>query len=214
MNPAFRCFGTSMVLAFLAGCVSMFSGVIFSPTDGDIQASGKTLAIVAATNNDMTVAVVDSMAAAFSRNSTFKVLPPKQTAQRIPGYPQEIKGPYNSAYVTIDIDFSKTDSKKVREIMKKVGTDYAYVIWIPVGSSRTASAEGAAASGEGRQYHAVAQLFKGPDAKVVGQGRFDVTAVRYVPGAKVSAEHMREAVANTTDTVSTVIAEKTGALKK
>jgi len=41
-----------------------------------------------------------------------------------------------------------------------------------------------------------------------------VTAVRYVPGAKVSAGHMREAVANTTDSVSQVIAEKTGTLKK
>ena len=206
--------GAILVLAVLAGCVSMVSGIIFSPVNGDIQAGGKTLAIVAATNNDMTLAIVDSMAEAFRRNSTFKVLPAKQTAQRIPGYPQEIKGPYNSAYVTIDIDFSKTDSKKVREIMKKVGTDYAYVIWIPVGSSRTASADGAATSGEGKQWHAVAQMFKGPDAKVVGQGRFDVTAVRYVPGAKVTAEHMREAVANTAEGVSQVIAEKTGTLKK
>jgi hypothetical protein len=206
--------GALLGLAVLAGCVSMFSGLIFSPVNGDIQAGGKTLAIVAATDNDMTLAVVDSMAEAFSRNSTFKVLPAKQTAQRIPGYPQQIKGPYNAAYVTIDIDFSKTDIKKVREIMKKVGTDYAYVIWIPTGSSRTASAEGAATSGEGKQWHAVAQMFKGPEAKVVGQGRFDVTAVRYVPGAKVSAEQMREAVANTTDTVSQVIADKTGTLKK
>ena len=214
MRSSPRYQGALLVLAVLAGCVSMFSGLIFSPVDGDIQANGKTLAIVAATNNDMTLAIVDSMAEAFSRNSTFRVQPAKQTAQRIPGYPQEIKGPYNSAYVTIDIDFSKTDSKKVREIMKKVGTDYAYVIWIPVGSSRTASADGAATSGEGKQWHAVAQMFKGPEAKVVGQGRFDVTAVRYVPGAKVSAEHMREAVANTTESVSQVIAEKTGTLKK
>ncbi len=205
--------GTCLILMVLAGCVSMFSGLIFSPTNGDIQAGGRTLAIVAGTDNDMTSSVVVSMAAAFSRNSTFRVQPPKQTAQRIPGYPQQIKGPYNSAFVTIDIDFSKTDIKKVRELMKKVGTDYAYVIWVPTGSSRTASADGAASSGEGRQYHAVAQLFMGPDAKVVGQGRFDVTAVRYVPGTKVSAEHMREAVANTTETVSSVIAEKTGTLK-
>jgi len=214
MRSSPRYQGALLVLAALAGCVSMFSGLIFSPVDGDIQANGKTLAIVAATNNDMTLAIVDSMAEAFSRNSTFRVQPAKQTAQRIPGYPQEIKGPYNSAYVTIDIDFSKTDIKKVREIMKKVGTDYAYVIWIPVGSSRTASADGAATSGEGKQWHAVAQMFKGPEARVVGQGRFDVTAVRYVPGAKVSAEHMREAVANTAEGVSQVIAEKTGTLKK
>lgn len=214
MRSLLRHQGALLVLAVLGGCLSMFSGLIFSPVNGDIQAGGKTLAIVAATNNDMTLSIVDSMAEAFSRNSTFKVQPAKQTAQRIPGYPQEIKGPYNSAYVTIDIDFSKTDIKKVREIMKKVGTDYAYIIWIPVGSSRTASADGAATSGEGRQWHAVAQMFMGPEARVVGQGRFDVTAVRYVPGAKVSAEHMREAVANTAEGVSQVIAEKTGTLKK
>jgi len=169
MKASLRNSGALLVLAVLAGCVSMFSGLIFSPVNGDIQASGKTLAIVAATGNDMTIAIADSMAEAFSRNSTFKVLPAKQTAQRIPGYPQQIKGPYNSAFVTIDIDFTKTDIKKVREIMKKVGTDYAYVIWIPVGSSRTASADGAATSGEGKQWHAVAQMFKGPDARVVGQ---------------------------------------------
>jgi len=34
------------------------------------------------------------------------------------------------------------------------------------------------------------------------------------PVAKVSAEHMREAVASTTDTISMVIAEKTATLKK
>lgn len=214
MRSSIRCLAASLVLAVLTGCVGMVSGIIFSPTSGDIQASGKTLAIVAGIDNDMTIAVVDSMAAAFSRNSTFKVLPARHTAQRIPGYPQQIKGPYNSAYLSVGIDFSKTDIKKVREIMKSVGTDYVYIIWVPTGSTRTASVQGGGTSGEGKQYHAVAQLFKGPDAKVAGQGRFDVTAVRYIPGAKVSAEHMREAVENTTDTVSSVIAGKTGTLKK
>ncbi len=63
-------------------------------------------------------------------------------------------------------------------------------------------------------YHAVAKLFKSPDVNVLGQGTFDVTVARYVPGANVSAEHMRETVVNTKDTISTVMTEKTATLKK
>lgn len=193
----------------LTACVSMLSGLIYSSVGDEVKASGKSIAVVAGVDNDMNVAVAESMAEALSRNSTFKVLPSKQVAQRIAGYPQKIKGPYNSAYLSLDIDFTKTDIKKVREIVKRVGTEFVYVIWVPTGSSRTASAAGAGTSGEAKQYHAVAQMFRGPGAKVVGQGKFDVTAVRYLPYAKVSDEDLRKAVASTTDTVSSIIAEKT-----
>ena len=105
MQAALR-FLPLVVLALLTGCVSMFSGFMFSPTGGDINANNKTIAVVAGVDNDMNVAVAESMADALARNSNFKVMPAKQVAKRIAGYPQLIRGPYNSADITIDINYS------------------------------------------------------------------------------------------------------------
>lgn len=197
----------------LTACVSMLSGFIYSPVGQTVEASGKTVAVIAGVDNVMNVAVAESMAEALSRNTTFKVLPSKQVEQRLDGYPQKINGPYSSAYLSIDIDFTKTDIRKVKQIMKKLGTEYVYVIWVPTGYSRTASAAGAGTSGEAKQYRAVAQMFQASDAKIVGQGKFDITAVRYLPYAKVSDEDLKKAVSSTTETVSLIIADKTKTAK-
>ncbi len=170
---------------------------------------------MAGVDNDMNIAVAESMAEALVRNSTFKVMPAKQVAQRVAGYPQQIKGPYNSADITIDINYSKTDLQKVKEIMRKLGTDYAYVIWAPTGYSRTVVDRNTSGmSGKSKIYPAVAQLFQGPDAKVVGQGRFDVAAVKYVPFTAASDDDVKDAVEYTTEIVSKYVAEKSGALKR
>ncbi|MBI1921320.1 MAG: hypothetical protein HYS23_09610 [Geobacter sp.] len=204
-----------VVLTVLTGCVSMFSGFMFSPTAGEINADNKSIAVVAGVDNDINIAVTESMTEALARNSTFKVMPAKQVTKRVTGYPQQIKGPYNSAHITIDIDYSKTDLQKVKEIMKKLGTDYAYVIWAPTGYSRTAISQGTGGvSGSAAVYPAVAQLFQGPDAKVVGQGRFDVTSVKYVPLTSPSEDDVKNAVHYTTEIISKIVAEKSGALKR
>jgi hypothetical protein len=105
--------------------------------------------------------------------------------------------------------------KKVQDIMKKLGTDYAYVIWIPTSYSRTVTSQGTGAtSGEGRSYSAVAQMFEGPAAKVIGQGKFSVTASKILPGARVSNKDLQDAIQNTTETVAEIIAQKTGTLKQ
>lgn len=206
--------GIMACLAFLffTGCVSMFNGLMFSPPNGEeLHADGKTLAVVAGVDNEMNIAVAESMAEALSRNSTFKVMPSKQLAQRISGYPQQIQGPYNSAYTAIDINYAKTDIDKVRAIMKKLRTDYVYVIWTPTGYSRTVADRGTGGvSGTSKIYRSVAQMFEGPDAKVVGQGRFDVAAVKYIPLTTASDEDVKEAVSYTTEIVSKAIAERSG----
>lgn len=214
MQAALR-FLPLVVLAALTGCVSMFSGFMFSPTGGDINANNKTIAVVAGVDNDMNVAVAESMADALARNSTFKVMPAKEVAKRISGYPQLIRGPYNSADITIDINYSKTDLKKVKEIMKKLGTDYAYVIWAPTGHSRTAiNRNTSGVSGTAKVFPAVAQMFQGVGAKVVGQGRFDVAAVKYIPFTTASDEDVKDALNDATEIVSKIVAEKSGALKQ
>lgn len=203
-----------VALVSLTGCVSMFSKFIFSPTEGELDAGGKTIAVVAGLDNDMSIAVAESMGEALSRNSTLRVLPSKQIERRIQGYPQQIKGPYNSAYLTIDINYEKTDIAKVKTLMKKLGTDYVYVIWVPGGYSRTTISETGGRSGTSKLFPAVAQMFAGPDAKVVGQGRFDVSAVKYIPFTTASDEDVKTAVADTTETVSKIVAENSKALKR
>ncbi len=204
-----------VVLAVLTGCVSMMSGLMFSPTGGEINANNKSIAVVAGVDTDMNIALAESMAEALARNSTFKVMPAKQVAQRITGYPQQIDGPYNSAHITIDINYSKTDLQKVKEIMKKLGTNYAYVIWAPTGYSRqVVDRNTGGVSGKSKIYPAVAQLFQGPDAKVVGQGRFDVSAIKYIPFATATDKDVKEALNDTTETISKIVAEKSGALKR
>lgn len=215
MNAVARGFVIVMTTVMLSGCVAMVSGFIFSPTNGDVKGKGRTIAVVAGVDNQLNVAVAESMAEALSRNSTFKVMPPKQVAQRIKGYPQEIIGPYKSAYMEIDVDYSKTDAKKAAEILKKTGTDYVYIIWMPTGYSRNlADANGFTMSrGAAKSFPAVAQLFAKPDAKVVAQGRFSVTASKAIPLSSVSDEEVKDALKNTTETVSKIVAEKSGAAK-
>lgn len=216
MNSVVRGFVVVTFMVMLSGCMAMFSGLIFSPTNGEVKGEGKTIAVVAGVNNEMTVAVAESMAEALSRNSTFQVMPPKQVAQRLKGYPQEIKGPYNGAYMEIDVNWSKTDMKKAAEILKKTGTDYVYIIWMPTGYSRDlVDKNGLTMSrGAAKSFPAVAQLFAKPEAKVAAQGRFSVTASKTIPLFSVSEEEVREAMGNTTEAVSKIIAEKSGAGKR
>ncbi len=208
-----RLAAVALVLLFI-GCVSMFSGMIFSTPNGEVNAKGKTVAVVPAFDTDMTVAVAQSMTRSLAKTSTFKVMPAGSVKQRIGDFPPLIKGPWTSAEMTIDEDYTKTDFKKVKEVMKKLGTEYAYFIWSPTGYSRTASKAGAGTSGEGRVYWCIAQLFQGPNAKVVGQGKFTVTSTRAVPGATVSDKEIQEAIVNTTDTVAKIIEEKTKTIKE
>ncbi|MER3423464.1 MAG: hypothetical protein C4293_09765, partial [Nitrospiraceae bacterium] len=75
------------------------------------------------------------MTEGLEKNSRFHVLSQKQVAQAVPHYPQHIKGPYNSAYLEIDVGYSKTDVGKIGEIQKRLGVDYLYVLWAPTTTS-------------------------------------------------------------------------------
>lgn len=214
MNPVVRAVVVLMLGVVSSGCVAMFSGFIFSPTEGEVKGDGKSIAVVAGVNNQMNLAVAESMSEALVRNSTFKVMTPKQVAQRIKGNSYEIQGPYNGAYMEIDVNWSKTDRKKAAEILKKTGADYVYIIWMPTGYCRDlVDANGFTMSRcAAKSFPAVAQLFARPDAKVAAQGRFSVTASRTFPIlGSISDEKVAEALTETTDAVSKIIAEKSGA---
>jgi hypothetical protein len=191
------------VLALLAGCFDTFSLV-----ETDYRPKGKTLAVVAGLDSEANVAVVQRMAEALRKNTRFQVMSHKQVAQSVPNYPFRIKGPYSSAYFSVEEDYSNTDKKKIKDIQQRLGVDYLYVIWTPTAT---------VTQGTIHQLHIIAQMFEGPAAKEVGHGKFNATAGRVggcclVP--KPTDQDKSNAVDDACDYVAKEIGEKLGVAKK
>ncbi|MHB8843824.1 MAG: hypothetical protein ACYC7L_03670 [Nitrospirota bacterium] len=188
------------VLMLLGGCISTFS-----PVDADFKAKGKTIAVVAGLDNEPNIATARNMAESLKRNTRFQVVPASQVKQSLPGYPSNIQGPYKSSYFEIEVDYTKTDMKKIRSIQQQLGVDYLYVIWTP---SATVYNE------KIHSLNAVAQLFE--KGREVGNGRFNATAGRTdcclvaAPDSKDKANAIKDA----TDYVAREIGEKTGMAKQ
>jgi len=186
----------------LTGCFETFSLV-----ETDYRPKGKSIAVIAGLDSEANVVVAQRMADALKKNTRLQVLPHKQAAQAIPNYPVRIKGPYNYAFLEIEPEYGNTDRKKIREIQQKLGVDYLYVIWTPTAT---------VTQGSIHQLHAIAQLFEGPSAKEVGNGKFMMTAGRVgcclmpAPDDKDKAN----AVNDSCDYVAREIGEKLGMLKK
>lgn len=189
-------------LMLLSGCFSTFT-----PTNSEFKPKGKTLAVVAGMDNDPNVATALYMTDALKKNSRFQVMSQKQVAQSLSGYPTPIRGPYKSAYFEIEIDYTKTDVKKIRAIQQKLGVDYVYVLWTP---SATVY------NGKMHNLHIIGQMFESPNAKEVGNGKFDALAGRtdccLVPAP--DDKDKESAIKDTTEYVAKEIAEKTGMQKR
>jgi hypothetical protein len=202
MNAVIR-LAVSCLLIVTSGACSFAT---FRPVDPNFRPKGKTLAVVAGLDDEPTAFVAQAMTDAFRKNTRFQVMPQKQVAQAVPGYPQTIKGPYSSAYFQIETDYAHTDVKKVRDIQQRLGVDYLYVMWAPTAT---------VVQGKIQQLHIVAQLFEGPNSREVGNGMFAATAGRVgcclapTPGEKDRVQ----AVKDSTDYVAREIGEKTGMLK-
>jgi hypothetical protein len=125
--------------------------------------------------------------------------------QSLPNYPTNIQGPYKSSYFEIEVDYTKTDMKKIRSIQQQLGVDYLYVLWTP---SATVYNE------KIHSLNVVAQLFE--HGKEVGNGRFNAVAGRTdcclvpAPDSKDKANANKDA----TDYVAREIGEKTGMAKQ
>ena len=189
------------VLVLLAGsCISTFN-----PVEGDFRAKGKTLAVVAGLDNEANEAAAQYMSEALRKNTRFQVVPQKQVAQSLGVYPPKIQGPYKSAYFEIEVDYAKTDLKKIRAVQQKLGVDYLYVLWTP---SATVYNE------KIHSLNIISQMFE--HGKEVGNGRFNAVAGRSTcclsPAPK--DEDKSNALKDTTEYVAREIGEKTGMLKK
>jgi hypothetical protein len=176
----------------------------FNPVNGDFKLKGKTLAVIAGLDNDANMLTAQYMTESLKKNTRFQVLSQKQVGQAIPGYPDNIQGPYRSAYFEIEVDYSKTDMKRIRSIQQKLGVDYLYVLWTP------------SATVYGEKIHSlnvISQMFE--SGKEVANGRFTATAGRSTcclsPTPK--DEDKVNAVKDTADYVSKEIGQKTGMAK-
>jgi hypothetical protein len=196
----YRLFLGSLLMTFLSACST------FSLVDPDFKPHGKSLAVVAGVNNDSNVLAAKLLGDALGRNSRFQVMSQKQVAQLLPGYPFKIQGPYKSAYFEIDEDYSKTDLKKIKDLQRKLGVDYMYVMWAPCSTSY---------NGHINMLHIVAQLFEAPMAKEVGNGKFMATAgrVSYPFAPTPSEEAELQALKDTAEHVAKEIAQKTSMTK-
>lgn len=148
---------------FFTGCAT------FELTDSSFQPKGKKLAVVAGLTNAGSLQAADVFTRELSKASQYQVVPQKQVAKAIPNYPQLIKGPYDSAYFEIDVNFARTDMARVKEIQKHVGTDYLYVLWAP---STTSNGGKSWFFTNYAVMQVIAQLFEFPGGREVGHGKY------------------------------------------
>lgn len=184
-------FGITLVLS---GCAT------FHLTQEPFQPKGKRLAVIAGLTNPSSLSLANSLGDELGKTSVFQVLSQKQVAQAIPNYPQLVKGPYKSAYFEIDVDYTKTDLARVKELQQRLSVDYVYVLWAPATVSRGGS------SWFVKNYpvtQIVAQLFESPGGKEVGRSQYAVRVDDQTH--QVLSEDMRR--------VALELAEKTHTLK-
>ncbi|WP_145976222.1 hypothetical protein [Nitrospira moscoviensis] len=156
----------AMMLAtalFAQGCAT------FQLTQEPFTPKGKKLAVIAGLTNPSSLDAAQALAYELTTTSQFQVMPQKQVAQAIPNYPQLIKGPYNSAYFEIDVDYAKTDVERVKQLHKNLGTDYLYVLWAP---TVTTNGQKSWFTKDYAMMKVVAQLYEFPGGKEVGHGTY------------------------------------------
>ena len=189
-----------VLTVMLGACVATFT-----PVNGDVRFKGKTLAVIAGLDNEANLVVAQSMSESLRKNTRFQVMPYKQVAQTVTGYPGKIQGPYKTAYFEIEMDHSKTDLKRIKAIQQQLGVDYLYVLWSP---SVTVYND------KIHSFNIIAQMFDA--GKEVGNGRFNAVAGRtdccLVPAP--DSKDKTNAIKDATDYVAKEIGEKTGMLKQ
>jgi len=148
---------------FFTGCAT------FELTDSAFQPKGKKLAVVAGMTNAGSLEAADVFTHELSKASQYHVMPQKQVAKAIPNYPQLIKGPYDSAYFEIDVNYARTNVARVKEIQKHIGADYLYVLWAP---STTSNGRKSWFFTNYAVMQVIAQLFEFPSGREVGHGKY------------------------------------------
>jgi len=150
----------AVVLA-ASGCAGSHYSVDFSMTDSNFKSRGKSIAVISGTKEPLNVALAAMVSESLQKKSHYQVAPPAQVARAIAPYPQSIKGPYKSAYFSIDTDWDLSDRNRIADIQRALNVDYLYVIWAPIAVQYNRN--------EIANVPARAQLFEKPGAKEVAQ---------------------------------------------
>ena len=158
-------------MMMLTGALLVQGCSTFQLTQEPFTPKGKRLAIIAGLTNPSSLEAAQAFADELSKASQFQVISQKQVAQAIPHYPQLIKGPYNSAYFEIDIDYTKTDLDRVKQLHKSLQTDYLYVLWAP---SVTTNGQKSWFTKDYSIMQVIAQLYEFPGSREVGHGSYRI----------------------------------------
>jgi len=199
MGPRFaRSIPLLVLTLMLSACVATFT------PNSDVQFKGKTLAVIAGLDNEPNLAVAQSMSESLRTNTRFQVVPYKQAAKTVTGYPGNIQGPYKTTYFELKTDYTRTDLKRIKAIQQQLGVDYLYVLWSPTETVYNDKIH---------SLNIVAQMFSA--GKEVGNGRFNAVAGRtdccLVPPP--DSKDRVNAIKDATDYVAREIGEKTGMAK-
>lgn len=188
-----------VLLCFVAGC----SGPTFKPLSSDFHAKeSASLAVVSGLKKSSNAQLAHYLTEAFKAQSTYRVLSQAAIAKAVKGYPYNIQGPYSSAYFEIKSDFDKTDLEMIRQLQKKLGVDYLFVIWAPLTTTFNQSAP---------TIHVVSQMFESPGAREVGQGNFFSTAHKFsIVHRDATAEEVKKGMERTAKVVALELSAKTG----
>jgi hypothetical protein len=199
-----------VVVAGLAGSLSSCAPAYgrFKMTDETYKPRGNQLAVLSGLDSEANVILAEYMAEAFRNKSTYKVLPAKEIKRLLPDYPTNIKGPYKNAYFSFDVDYGRTDTRKLKGIAQKLGVDYLYVLWAP--GTYTSQGESIVT------LLTVAELFGSPEARQIGniEGQISVAGKSYfIYRSKPGAEQFSKTLLKVTENIAADIAKKTGMLK-
>jgi hypothetical protein len=158
-------------MMMLTGALLVQGCSTFQLTDEPFTPKGKRLAVIAGLTNPSSLEAAQAFTDELGKASQFQVISQKQVAQAIPHYPQLIKGPYNSAYFEIDIDYTKTDLDRVKQLHKSLQTDYLYVLWAP---SVTTNGQKSWFTKDYSIMQVIAQLYEFPGSREVGHGSYRI----------------------------------------
>lgn len=148
-----------LALVFTSGCTHYV--VSFDMDESGFKPKGTSIAVISGTKEPDNVTLAELVSDSLRKKSRYQVLTAAQISKALAPYPQNIKGPYKSAYFSLDIDWTLGDHEKIAAIQRALGVDYLYVIWAPIEVSST----GAMA----RSMPAVAQLFERPNSREVAK---------------------------------------------
>lgn len=171
-----------------SGCAKYY--VETSLTDRSFKPKGESIAVISGTKEAQNVYLASLVAISLRNMSRFQVMAPERVSKTL-AYPLTVRGPYRSAYLSLDTDWELSDRKKIAEIQRALGVDYLYVIWAPISVQHNHS--------DKVTVPGVAQLFEHPNAKEVAE-----TELRIVVGGRGSP-NVKEGVAE----VARQLAERT-----